>query len=330
MPRRFRFRQVDVFTDTPLQGNPLAVFPEADGLTDDEMQALAREMNLSETTYVLPPTAAGKRQGADYRMRIFMPGTELPFAGHPSIGTAWVLADEGRFDLRPPQLEVRQEIAIGVLPLVLQVDAAGGSARVADVTMTQDQPEVIHRLDPDEVEELAGVLEVREDDLRWVDGAADDAHAQRLSMPAVISCGLPYLVVPFSRLDVLADLPSERAAEIARFAETYGSDSGALVAAGNGGAIGDADVHVRMLVDPRTGVVEDPATGSAAGPICVFLGLAKGVKGAAYRVVIEQGVEVGRPSRLVAEVDFSPAGKPTRARVSGGTVPIAEGWISLP
>jgi len=107
--RSYRFRQVDVFTDRPLQGNPLAVFPDADGLSDDEMQALAREMNISETCFVLPPTDDGAAEGADYRVRIFTPGRELPFAGHPAIGTAWVLADEGRFDLAQPSIRVRQE-----------------------------------------------------------------------------------------------------------------------------------------------------------------------------------------------------------------------------
>src|SRR3989304_6218653 len=117
MSRRFRFRQVDVFTDRPLHGNPLAVFPEAEGLSDAEMQGLAREMNCSETTFVLPPTDAGSARGADYRLRIFTPGVELPFAGHPSIGTAWVLADEGRFALTTPRTEIRQELAIGARPL---------------------------------------------------------------------------------------------------------------------------------------------------------------------------------------------------------------------
>jgi trans-2,3-dihydro-3-hydroxyanthranilate isomerase len=330
VPRRFRFRQVDVFTDTPLQGNPLAVFPDAQGLSDDEMQAVAREMNLSETSFVLPATDGGRRQGADYRMRIFMPGTELPFAGHPSIGTAWVLAEEGRFELRAPLTEVRQEVAIGVLPLELHVRGKGSKARVGEITMTQGQPELIQRIGADELEELAAVLEVRAQDLRWRQGVDTEARAGRRTMPAVISTGLPYLVVPVSRLDLLADVESERAADIARYTETYGSDSAALVAPGNSGAVPDADVHVRMLVDPRTGVVEDPATGSAAGPICVFLGLAAGVRGAAHRVVIEQGVETGRPSRLVAEVDFDPDGRPTRARVSGATVPISEGWFTLP
>jgi trans-2,3-dihydro-3-hydroxyanthranilate isomerase len=149
-------------------------------------------------------------------------------------------------------------------------------------------------------------------------------------MPAVISCGLPVLVVPFSSLDLLADLDSERGLDVARFAETYGADMAALVAPGNAGAIADADVHMRVLPDPRTGVVEDPASGSAAGPVGVFLGLLAHQRGATHRVVIEQGVEIGRPSRLVAEVDFSVEGRPVQARATGSVMPLAEGWLTLP
>src|SRR5918992_1262622 len=112
MARRLRFRQVDVFTDRPLAGNPLAIFPEAEGLSDAEMQSLAREMNLSETTFVLPPTDEGRAAGADYRMRIFTPTRELPFAGHPAIGTAWLQAEEGRLTAPADGICLaRQEIA---------------------------------------------------------------------------------------------------------------------------------------------------------------------------------------------------------------------------
>jgi trans-2,3-dihydro-3-hydroxyanthranilate isomerase len=321
--RHYRFRQVDVFTDRPLHGNPLAVFPDGQGLSDAEMQAIAREMNLSETTFVLPPTDEGRRQRADYRLRIFMPGAELPFAGHPSIGTAWVLADEGRFALHAPQTEVRQELAIGVLSLFLHVEHSGGSPQVSEVTMAQAGPEVLHRLGADEVADLASSLAMSGDELRW------PAANERAALPAVISTGLPYLVVPMPSVDRLSGVTHEQGVAAARLAARYGSDSVALVAAGNSGAVPDADLHVRMMVEPRTGIVEDPATGSAAGPICVFVGLAAGRHDQTQRVVIEQGVEVGRPSRLLAEVDFAADGRPTAVRVSGATVAIAEGWLTL-
>jgi trans-2,3-dihydro-3-hydroxyanthranilate isomerase len=291
------------------------------------MQSLAREMNLSETAFVLPPTESGRADGADYRLRIFTPATELPFSGHPAIGTAWILANEGRFELKSPETEIRQEMAIGVLPVSLHIKGKGADQRVDDVTMTLGEVELIHRVAPDEMDELAASLEVRARELRW---PSDGQAPGRLRRPALISCGWPVLVVPFASLDLLADLDAERGLDVARFAETYGGDTAALVAPGNSGAIPDADVHVRVLPDPRSGVVEDPASGSAAGPIAVFLGLLAQQRGAAHRVIIEQGVEIGRPSRLVAEVDFTADGRPQRARVTGCTVPVAEGWLTLP
>jgi trans-2,3-dihydro-3-hydroxyanthranilate isomerase len=322
--RRFRFRQVDVFTDTPLHGNPLAVFTDADDMSDAEMQAVAHEMMLSETTFVLRATAEGAAAGADYRMRIFTTTVELPFAGHPSIGTAWVLTSEGRFPLSQPMTRVHQEVPVGVLPLDVSVGAHGS---IGEITLGMAQPELIYRVPADEMDELAETLEVRASELRWP-GTVEKGGQRRA--PAIISCGLPYLVVPFSRIDLLADLDASHALALARYAEQYGADSAALVAPGNSNAIEDADVHVRVLSDPRTGTAEDAATGSAAGPVAVFLGYLAGRREAAHRVVIEQGVEMGRPSRLVAEVDFGSDGEPTTARVSGTVAPIAEGWIDLP
>ena len=160
------------------------------------------------------------------------------------------------------------------------------------------KPELIYRVPADELDELAETLEIRSTELRW--RAQVEKGGQRRA-PAVISCGLPYTVVPFlASRSAHADLDSNHALALARFAETYGADSAALVAPGRTGAIADADVHVRVLSDPRTGTSEDAATGSAAGPICIFLGMLAGRRDSAHHVVIEQGVEIGRPSRLVA------------------------------
>lgn len=327
MSRRFRFRLVDVFTDRALQGNPLAVFPEAEGMTEAEMQSLGREMNLSDTAFVLPASAERAGLRADFRVRIFTPTQELAFAGHSAMGAAWVLADDGRFPQSGSEVQVREELAVGVYPMTVRVTGRGATRRVREVTMTQAEVELIDRVGSDEMDELSASLEVRGRDLRW---PLNGESAGRLRMPAVISCGLPILVVPFARLDLLADVEGERAADLARFAETYGSDTMALIAPGNSGAVPDADVHARILVDPRSGIIEDPATGSAAGPIAIFLGLLARQRGATRRVVIEQGVEIGRPSRLVAEVDFSVEGRPVEARVTGEVVPVAEGWVTLP
>ncbi len=319
MARRYRFRQVDVFTDRALAGNPLAVFPDAAGLSDAEMQALARETNLSETTFVLDPSEAGRQAGADYRVRIFTPGEELPFAGHPSLGTAWVLAELGRFELAGGTVTVRQEVGVGVLPLALSL--SGGT--VDEITLTTPPPRILRELTPDEADELAAVLELAPSALGWP-AAADPA------LPAVVSCGLPTLVAPISRLATLATLDARVALTLADLVRQYGVDTVALVAPGHVAAVHDADAHARVLCDPRTGIVEDPATGSAAAPISVQLGLLARRRDATERTVIEQGVEMGRPSRLVAEADFDAAGRPVAARVSGRVVGIAEGWFELP
>lgn len=324
MVRRFRYRQVDVFTDRPLAGNPLAVFPEAEGLDDDEMQALAREMNISETCYVLPPTAAGTEAGADYRLRIFTPTLELPFAGHPSIGAAWVLADEGRFELRAPATEVRQEIAIGVLPLRLQ--PAGRS--VGLVTMTQGRVEDLHHLDEDETWELCEALEVATDALGWPAGGS--RRSRTPAVPMVISTGLPHLIVPFLDRAVMMDVEHELREHVAEVGSSWGCESAALVAPGNSGAIADADVCVRIFDADVMGIGADPATGAAAGPICVYLGQLADARETTHRVVIEQGVELGRASRLLAEADFGPDGRPGEVRVAGEVVPLIEGWVTLP
>lgn len=326
MVRRFRLRQVDVFTDRPLAGNPLAVFPEAAGLSAAEMQALAAEMNLSETAFVLPPTPGGRAAGAAYRVRIFMPRRELPFAGHPVVGTAWVLADEGRLDLTGPRTEVRNELGVGVLPLTVARDPDG---RPGLVTMTQGQPRLGARLSEPEQRELAAALGVGLDDFGWIGPGGLPLTAAE-APPRLISTGLPYLVVPFRDRRVLAGVATERGAAATAIARRYDSDSVALVGPGTSGAIPDADVHVRVLCDPVSGVLEDPATGSAAGPIAVYLGVLAGTQDAGRRLIIEQGIEIGRPSRLEVSVAFDAAGAPAGVRLSGRVVPILAGTVSLP
>ena len=325
MARHYHFRQVDVFTDRPFAGNPLAVFPAAEGLSDDEMQAIAREMNLSETTFVLPVTAAGAAEGATYRMRIFTPGVELPFAGHPSVGTAWVLADEQAFPLAGAVTEVRQEIRIGVLPLA--IEAADG--RPGAVTMTQGAPELRAILPPSELAPLAEALGVPVEALGWTDADGTVHDGDRVP-PRVVTTGLPYLVVPFRDRTVLAGVTSDRNAAASMVARRQGCDSVALVAPGNAGAIADADVHVRVLVDPAVGIQEDPATGSAAGPVAVYLGVLGGAQDEVRHLVIEQGVEIGRPSRLDVQAAFYSDGQPRSVRLTGRTVPVLSGSLELP
>jgi trans-2,3-dihydro-3-hydroxyanthranilate isomerase len=327
MARRFRFRGVDVFTETRLSGNPLAVFLDVDasedggpGLSDTEMQALAREMNLSETAFVLPPTAAGVRAGASHRLRIFTPRMELPFAGHPAIGGGWVLADEGRVPIGGPRAEVVLELVTGPLLLVITSSDTGPG----DVTMVQPDAEILQRLDEDELAELCEALEVPETEIGWRSGGR-----RRKARPTVISSGLPHLIVPFVDRAVMLDVDHEQRQAVAEICRSLGVDSAVLVAPGNSGTIADADVCVRMFDAGTLGIDADPATGAAAGPLCVYLGLLVPARGTTHRVTIEQGTEVGRPSRLRAAADFDTDGRVTGVRVSGSVVPVSEGWVTL-
>jgi trans-2,3-dihydro-3-hydroxyanthranilate isomerase len=289
-------------------------------------------MNVSETCFVLPPTPAAAADGAAYRVRIFTPGVELPFAGHPAVGTAWLLASEGRFPLTQPITTVRQELPIGVLPLTIAV-GPGDPPVIGDVTMTHDTPERYHDLDEDEIEELCEALEVPTTEIGWP-GAARAGSTGRgkgvPATPAVISTGLPHLIIPFRDRAVMMDVDHERRAYVAELADAYDCDSAALVAPGTSGAVAGAEVTVRLFDSEQMRIEADPATGAAAGPIAVYLGQVAGCRDATFRVVIEQGAELGRPSRLVAEADFDDHGRAVAARVAGSTVPVIDGWVTLP
>jgi trans-2,3-dihydro-3-hydroxyanthranilate isomerase len=281
------FDVVDVFTDRPYAGNPLAVVRAEDLVLDAAaMQRIAGEFHLSETVFTLPPTTSG----ADYRVRIFTPAVELPFAGHPSVGAAWVLARDGAVR----HGEVVQECGAGLLPV--RVDADG--ARVAG-----GRPEVGEDL---ETPLLAAAAGLTADD---VDGAA---------VPGIAAAG-----VPFAFLLVRADA-------VARAAP----DPAAVAALGQTGLVvvsfeGDA-AHLRMF-GAGVGVAEDPATGSAAVALGVFLtdrGLLPGDGEAAFTVW--QGAEIGRPSRLEVTVRAE-GGTAVWTTVRGGVVAVSRGaLVALP
>lgn len=302
----YRFIQVDVFTDKPFGGNPLAVFPEAEGLTGKEMQQIAREMNLSETTFVLPPEAPG----ADFKVRIFTPGGELPFAGHPVVGTHWVLAHLGRVELREPVTRVTFELGVGVLPADLHV--AGG--QVERVVMTQARP-TFHGILED-VSELAAGL-----------GLPPEAITATGLPAQVVSTGLPGLIVPIRSLAEVRALSDGRlnTATLNRVARALDTDC-AMVFTFETERPGFT-VHTRMFV-AAFGVPEDPATGSITGALGAYLVRYRAVPLTTPTVYIksEQGMEIDRPSTLFVEVDHTD-GEITAVRVGGETVLVAEGVL---
>ncbi|MFC0029126.1 PhzF family phenazine biosynthesis protein [Micromonospora chaiyaphumensis] len=277
---------VDVFTDRPFAGNPLAVVFGAEGLATEQMQALALEFNLSETVFVLPPTQVG----ATYRARIFTPAEELPFAGHPSVGAAVTASRRGLFDVG----RVTQECGAGVLPI--EVTPTGA-------TLTGGTPTLGPELDPEPLLEMAGLT------------AVDHAGPA----PRVAGCGLEFPYLPV-RPDAVA-----RAKVNAAAAERYGVEHVSVFS-------WDADTqtaHARVFV-PGLGVPEDPATGSAALGLGVWLvasGLLPGEGRSEYAV--RQGIEINRPSALACTVTAA-GGVAVGATVAGHVMPVARGEIAVP
>ncbi len=304
--QEYRFVQVDVFTDVPFGGNPLAVFPEAEGLTTGDMHRLAQEMNLSETTFVLPPRAPD----ADFKVRIFTPAAELPFAGHPVVGTHWVLAHLGRVDLREPVTQVRFELGVGVLPADLHVD--GG--KVERVVMTQDQP-TFHAV-LDDVTELATGL-----------GMAPEAITDMEFPVQIVSTGVPQMMVPVRSLAEVQALDAGKlnTAALNRVCRAVGTKCVMVFTFETERP--ESTVHVRMFA-PLLGVPEDPATGSANGALGAYLVHHRAVEVTepTTYIVSEQGAEISRPSTVHVEVDSKGDGI-TAVRVGGQVVPVLEGVV---
>ncbi len=305
--RRYRFIQADVFTEVIFGGNPVAVFPEADGLSDDEMQKIAREMNLSETTFVLPPTDPR----ADVRVRFFTPSAELPFAGHPTIGTHVVLASLGRYTISGPVTRVWQQVGIGTLPVDLITDGSGKTSRAV---MTQG--EARH----------GGVFKDRKKMAQALGIAPEDIHPD---LPAqVFSTGLPGLIIPLASLDAIQRVSLNVGVfnEICRAMSVTGAEVFTLETLDKA-----HHVHVRNF-DPLVGVFEDPATGSMAGALGAYL-LANQVfdyepEASTTHMVIEQGFEMGRPSLIEVEVDIR-QGAVAEVRVGGQVVIVITGELML-
>jgi len=303
--KEYRFVQVDVFTDSPFGGNPLAVFPDAEGLSTEEMQRIAQEMNLSETTFVLPPEA-----DADFKVRIFTPVTELPFAGHPVVGTHWVLANLGRVPLREPRTRVTFELGVGVLPGDLFV--AGGE--VTQVVMTQGRP-TFHAI----LEDLS--------DLTSGLGLAPGAILDTGLPVQVVSTGVPQMMVPVRSLADVQCLDAGALNTSALNRACRAADTDCVMVFTFETERPASTVHVRMFA-PLLGVPEDPATGSANGALGAYLvhHAAVPLTEPTVSILSEQGAELNRPSRLKVAVDHV-AGAPTEIRVGGQVAPVIEGLL---
>ncbi len=290
--RTWPYVLVDVFSSRPLEGNQLAVFTDARGLSDAEMQALARETNLSETTFILPrPAAVEAEKGV--RVRIFTAAEELPFAGHPTLGTAAVLRGESR------AREIRLELGVGTIPVTFEDE--GGSFG----EMRQRDPEFGPVHEREAVARATGIA---------MDEIADDAPIQ------TVSTGLGFTIVLLRRLEILRRLQLDlgRASQYLERSEGkffYFVCRETVDAA--------AQLHARMLFYNG----EDPATGSAAG-CCAAWGVAHGVLPASQRALIEQGLECRRPSRIFVRADRS-GDRIINVRVGGEVAQIGRGAMFI-
>jgi trans-2,3-dihydro-3-hydroxyanthranilate isomerase len=311
--RSYRLFQLDVFTDQALAGNPLAVFPEAEGLTDEEMLKIAREMNLSETVFVLP----SNDNKALRRLRIYTPTREIPFAGHPVVGTWNALAREGVVNLPESGtgwVRIHHEIGIGVLP----VDLEFKDGEILQVVMTQGRFEIVDEIDDrHDQAELARVI-----------GHDTDAIDETLPIQ-IISTGLPFLAVPVRSLSDLRRCRVNGGA-LAELYTRLGA-TGCLVFTRETIEVGDARAHARMFA-PADNIPEDPATGSACGALGGYLihhhAISVEPQDGVSRFVIEQGDFINRPSRLNLEVNGG-IGKVEEVRVGGSSVVVMRAELLL-
>jgi len=305
--RSLKFYQADVFTAQPFGGNPVAVFPEAQGLTDDQLQQIAREMNLSETVFVFPPIDPA----AVVRLRIFTPTQEIPFAGHPVVGTMHVLAQLGMITTTEPITRVVQECNIGCFP----VDLLTRNGQVMRVVMTQPAPQFLERIDDTEdlykVAAALGIPKHTITDTKW--------------SLEVVSTGLPVLIVPVRTLTAVRSINPDPSA-IVDLCGRFGANG--IMAFSTMTVEPFSNVHARMFA-PAIGIPEDPATGSASGALGAYLVQNKIVSfGPMTEIVIEQGYEVERPSRILVQVESNSEAIQT-VKVGGQCVMVVEGMLNF-
>jgi trans-2,3-dihydro-3-hydroxyanthranilate isomerase len=299
-----RFYTADVFTDRIFGGNQLAVFPQAEELETRVLQAIARELNLSETVFVFPPANPAHTR----RLRIFTPASELPFAGHPTVGTAFVLASIGEVPLDTSGASIVFEEGVGPVPVSIRVqDGRPGYCELTAAKLPEEGPA------PPPLEEIAAALSLRPEELRgnaWP--------------PRGMSCGVPYLFVPVRDEEALSRARINPAAWERSLSGWWASSVFPFSPTGGRNGV---DFRARMFA-PAFGVPEDPATGSAAAALAGFLAPSAEPGNGALHWVVEQGVEMGRPSRLHVSCDRE-GGRISAVRVGGSSVLVSEGRLAI-
>ena len=307
MPARsYEFVQLDVFTQTPLAGNPLAIFPDAGELTDAEMQALAREMNLSETTFIFPGDASTEARDGK-KVRIFTVEQELPFAGHPTLGTALYLYASESNQKKPA--EITLDLKAGKIPVRFTANSenAGGDRVHGQVfgEMRQRDPEFGTPLSRDDVARVIGIT-------------VDEISSEWPIQP--VSTGLTFTIVPFRNQQTLSDLKFSYI-QAAEFLKESGANFFYFLCPER--RDGRLEVQARMFFYGG----EDPATGSAAGCAASWM-VQHGVAKSDEQLVIRQGVECRRPSEMHVRATRE-GGRVTDVRVCGHAVEILRGTVLL-
>lgn len=293
---QYDYEVFDVFTATRFQGNQLAIVTDARGLTTSDMQTITREFNLSETAFVLPP----ENPQNTARVRIFTLGYEMPFAGHPTVGTAISIARA-----RKLSGELRIELNAGLFPVRVDLDRPAGFAEFQNPNAPAERGSA-----PD-----AALIEAA---LSLPAGAVDrGAHRPRL-----VGAGVNFLYAKAGLADVRAASLNSGAFDRLKADETVG-----LLLYAEGGDATDATHHVRMFA-PNAGIPEDPATGGAAAALPGQIALAGALKDGTHRWIVEQGYEMGRPSRIHVTVEGR-AGAVASVRVGGEAVPVMRGQLDF-
>lgn len=298
------FHTLDVFTDRPFGGNPLGVFPDAAHLPTELMQRIAGEMNLSETVFLGPP----ETEEGDARVRIFTPRVEVPFAGHPTVGTAIHLARLLPDAPEEGEVMLVLEENVGAVPVTVRFSRGEPVfARFATAILPE------HRPSPHEPMELASMLSLDPSEV-----APDPLK------PEMVSCGLPYYVIPVASADAVSRSFLDLTLWRRLLADGWAHHVYVLSL---DGTEPDVDVRVRMFA-PGSGVHEDPATGSAAAALGGYLSNLDGRADVSLSWTVQQGVEMGRPSRLYVEADRA-GGETTAVRVGGSAVPVSRGSMTI-
>jgi trans-2,3-dihydro-3-hydroxyanthranilate isomerase len=299
-----RYLHYDVFTDCMFEGNQLAVFPDARGLSAELMQTLTREMNFSESTFVLPAEASG----TDIRMRIFTPGRELPMAGHPTIGTTFALAHVGVI----PAGTDRWVFGLGVGPTPVALTWQGSVLDFA--WMDQRPPEYREPVSRADVIRACGV---------------DPSAIKATGLPVEeVSCGVPFTFVPV-QTRAAVDAAEPDLGVMRRLKSAFPGDHVGVFVFTTEAAAAGVTAYSRMFA-PGSGIAEDPATGGASGPLGCYLVKHGLVQRDQMRDMVSlQGVKMGRPSRIHIRITEDPNGAITRVQVGGKAVRVGDGTIDL-